>query len=130
VILPRLATDLIPALEACVDGTLRPELVAWKPEACVCVVMAAGGYPGTYAKGDAIEGLAEAAAMKDVVVFHAGTKLAGGKVFTAGGRVLGVTALGADLRAAVKRAYAACAAIRFDRAHYRKDIAAKAFSHT
>ena len=125
-ILPRWDGDLLPALEACADGSLGEGMVRWKPEACVCVVMAAGGYPGNYAKGDAIDGLADAAAMKDVVVFHAGTKLAAGKVVTSGGRVLGVTALGRDLRGAVKRAYQACAAIRFERAHYRKDIAGRA----
>ena len=128
-ILPRWKGDLLPALEACADGRLEERLVQWKAEACACVVMAAGGYPGAYPKGDAIDGLDAAAAMKDVVVFHAGTKLQGGRVVTAGGRVLGVTALGADLRSAVRRAYEACGSIRFDRAHYRKDIASRAFKH-
>ena len=73
-ILPRWDGDLFPALEACADGRLDEKMVRWKPEPCVCVVMAAGGYPGTYEKGDVIEGLAEAAALKDAVVFHAGTK--------------------------------------------------------
>jgi phosphoribosylamine---glycine ligase len=101
-------------------------MVRWKPEPCVCIVMAAGGYPGNYAKGDVIDNLADAAAMKDVVVFHAGTKLAGGKVVTAGGRVLGVTALGRDLRAAVDNAYKAVGKIRFAKAHFRHDIAGRA----
>lgn len=126
-ILPRWDGDLLPALEACAEGRLEERLVRWKREACVCVVMAAGGYPGSYAKGDAISGLDVAAKLKDVVVFHAGTKLDGGRAVTAGGRVLGVTALGADLRSAVRRAYEACGVIRFDRAHFRKDIAARAF---
>ena len=127
-ILPRWDGDLLPALEACADGALGEGMVRWKPEACVCVVMAAGGYPGSYGKGDAIDGLADAAAMKDVVVFHAGTKLAGGKVVTAGGRVLGVTALGRDLRAAVDNAYKAVGKIKFAKAHWRKDIAGRALS--
>ncbi len=127
VILPRLAGDLVPALEACIDGTLRPELVTWREEACVCVVMAAGGYPGTYRKGDEIRGLKQAAVVKDAVVFHAGTALRDGRVVTSGGRVLGVTALGAGLREAVDRAYEAVSCIAFNDAMYRTDIAAKAF---
>ncbi|HBA85472.1 MAG TPA: phosphoribosylamine--glycine ligase [Verrucomicrobia bacterium] len=125
-ILPRLAGDLLPALEACVDGTLKDRMVQWKPEACVCIVMAAGGYPGSYATGDAIEGLDEAGKLRDVVVFHAGTKLVEGKTATAGGRVLGVTALGKDLKDAVGRAYLAAGKIQFNGAQYRKDIAARA----
>ena len=126
VILPRLDGDLIPALEACIDGTLTASHVRWKPQACVCVVMAAGGYPGTYAKGHEIQGLKDAATVKDAVVFHAGTKLQDGKVVTAGGRVLGVTALGATLQAAVARAYEGVGKISWTGAQYRKDIAAKA----
>jgi phosphoribosylamine--glycine ligase len=125
-ILPRWDGDLFPALEACADGRLEERMVRWKSEHCVCVVMAAGGYPGNYRKGDDIEGLAEAAMLRDVMVFHAGTKIAGGKIVTSGGRVLGVTALGRDLREAVKRAYEAVSKIRFAHAHYRKDIAARA----
>jgi phosphoribosylamine--glycine ligase len=125
-ILPRLAGDLLPALEACVDGTLKDRLVQWKPDACVCVVMAAGGYPGSYASGDAIEGLDEASKIRDVVVFHAGTKPADGKTVTAGGRVLGVTALGRDLKDAIGRVYQATDKIKFNGAQYRKDIGAKA----
>jgi phosphoribosylamine---glycine ligase len=102
--------------------------VRWKPEHCVCVVMAAGGYPENYPQGDLIEGLAEAATLRDVMVFHAGTQMAGDKIVTSGGRVLGVTALGRDLREAVKRAYEAVLKIRFAHAHYRKDIAARALS--
>jgi phosphoribosylamine--glycine ligase len=122
-ILPRWDGDILPALEACVDGTLTPSMVRWRHEVCVCVVMAAGGYPGPYHSGDAIEGLEAAGKMKDVVVFHAGTKMSGGKVVTSGGRVLGVTALGKDLPAAVKTAYEAAAQIRFANAHCRHDIA-------
>jgi phosphoribosylamine---glycine ligase len=126
VILPRLATDLIPALEACVDGTLHADLIKWKPDACVCVVMAAGGYPGAYAKGKAISGLDAAGQLTDTVVFHAGTQAREGRVVTSGGRVLGVTALGSRLSDAVAKAYRAVAAIAFEGAFYRKDIAARA----
>ena len=126
VIVPRLATDLLPALEACVDGTLHADLVKWKPEACVCVVMAAGGYPGAYAKGKEIVGLNDAGQLPDTAVFHAGTQARNGCVVTAGGRVLGVTALGARLSDAVAKAYRAVARISFEGAMYRKDIAARA----
>ena len=126
VILPRIAGDLLPAFEACVDGTLSDELIQWRDEHCVTIVMASGGYPGRYDKGKVITGLAEANALEGVTVFHAGTKLDGDSVVTAGGRVLGVTARGADLQAAVDRAYAAVAAIHFEGAQNRNDIAAKA----
>jgi phosphoribosylamine--glycine ligase len=126
VILPRLAGDLIPALEACIDGTLRADLVSYKPEACVCVVMAAGGYPGAYQKGREIRGLKEAASVPEAMVFHAGTKLLDGRPVTSGGRVLGVTALGKGLKEAVAQAYAAVDRIAFEGAAFRRDIAAKA----
>lgn len=130
VILPRIEGDLIPALEACIDGTLRSELIRYKPEACVCVVMAAGGYPGAYQRGKEIRGLKVAAKVKDAVVFHAGTRLKDGLVTTAGGRVLGVTALGKTLNEAVDRAYQAVGKISYDGAMFRRDIAAKALSRT
>lgn len=125
VILPRLTGDLIPALEACIDGTLTPGHVICRPEPCVCVVMAAGGYPDSYRKGDVIEGLLSAEALPQVAVFHAGTRLVNEQVMTAGGRVLGVTALGSDLAKAIDRAYQATAIILFSGAHYRRDIAAR-----
>ncbi len=124
-ILPRLKGDLIPAMEACISGNLLPEHAACRPEACVCVVMTAGGYPEAYRKGDAIAGLKEAAALSDTMVFHAGTKRAGGQIVTAGGRVLGVTALGRTLSQTAEKAYQAVARITFQDAHYRRDIAAK-----
>jgi len=124
-ILPRLKGDLIPAMEACIDGNLLPEHASGRPEACVCVVMTAGGYPGAYRKGDAIAGLKEAAALGETMVFHAGTRLEGGRVVTAGGRVLGVTALGRTLAETAEKAYQAVAKITFPDAHYRRDIAAK-----
>lgn len=125
VILPRLKGDLIPALEACIDGNLLPEHAACRPEACVCVVMTSGGYPGAYRKGDAIAGLQEATALGETMVFHAGTKLEGGQIVTAGGRVLGVTALGRTLCETAEKAYQTVARITFQGAHYRRDIAAK-----
>ncbi len=126
VVLPRIDGDILPLFQACVDGTLSDKLLKWKPEACVCVVMASGGYPGAYEKGKVIEGLAEAAHLSGVVVFHAGTVAKDGAVVTSGGRVLGVTALGPSLPEAVKRAYAAISHISFDQAQYRTDIAARA----
>jgi len=128
-ILPRLKSDLIPALQACIDGTLRESLVVWNDEACVSIVMAAGGYPGAYAKGVPIAGLDKAAKLKNVVVFHAGTKLEGNQVVTSGGRVLGVTALGTDLVKAVKQAYRAVDAIAFEGMQFRRDIAHRALKN-
>ena len=127
-VLPRIAGDLIPALEACIDGTLHDGLIQIRPEAAATVVMAAGGYPGNYVKGTAIHGLSDAATVSGSVVFHAGTRLKDGAVVTAGGRVLAVTALGADLKTAVGRAYEAVAKISWEGAQYRKDIARRAFN--
>jgi phosphoribosylamine--glycine ligase len=102
-------------------------MVQWHPQPCVCVVMASGGYPGGYRKGDVITGLETASQLRDVQVFHAGTRAnENGEVVTSGGRVLGVTALGADLPGAVQRAYEAVDVIGFEGAHYRKDIGARA----
>ncbi len=126
VILPRLAVDLIPLFQACVDGTLAEDALSWREDACVTVVMASGGYPGAYSKGAVIQGLADVAGRKDVVVFHAGTKVAGDKVVTDGGRVLAVTGLGKTLEEALARSYEAAADISFAGGWYRMDIAAKA----
>jgi len=125
-ILARLKGDLVPVLKAIAEGNLQKAELEWDPRPAVCVVMASGGYPGHYEKGKAISGLDAAAALDDVAVFHAGTALKDGKVVTAGGRVLGVTALGADIRAAIARAYEAVKLIRFEGAHYRTDIGARA----
>lgn len=125
VVLPRMAMDLAPVFEACVDGTLSEQMVTWRDEHCVTVVMAADGYPGNYPKGDVISGLEDAEAT-GAVVFHAGTALTDGQVVTAGGRVLAVTALGSDLGTAVARSYAGISKIGFAGAQYRRDIAAKA----
>ncbi|HMP90483.1 MAG TPA: phosphoribosylamine--glycine ligase [Kiritimatiellia bacterium] len=121
-VLARWAGDLLPALEACATGTLDPAMVNWKPEPSVCVVMAAGGYPGTYKGGDEIRGLENASRIPGAVVFHAGTKVADDRVVTAGGRVLGVTAIGGNLENAIKRAYEAVDQISFANAHVRRDI--------
>ncbi|MDK1032475.1 MAG: phosphoribosylamine--glycine ligase [Planctomycetia bacterium] len=125
-ILARLESDLVPALEATIDGRLDEVELRWDPRPSVCVVMASGGYPGEYHEGIEIIHLDEAARMDDVTVFHAGTKREGEKLVTAGGRVLGVTALGDSIAGARDRAYEAVAAIHFHRAHWRTDIAAKA----
>lgn len=127
-VLPRLASDLTPALKACVDGTLTEDMVSWKPSVCASVVMASGGYPGAYEKGKVIEGIDKAESEEGLTVFHAGTKQVADDIVTSGGRVLGVTALGDDLPSAVDRAYAGVAQIRFDQAQYRTDIAARAMS--
>jgi phosphoribosylamine--glycine ligase len=121
-----MASDIVPLFEACIDGTLDQCELEWKPVTSVCVVMAAKGYPGPYSKGKEISGLDEAGALPDVVVFHAGTKVEGGKTLTSGGRVLGVTATGADTPSAIKKAYEAVAKIKWDGIHYRKDIGHRA----
>ncbi len=126
VVLPRLRGDLLPALDACVDGCLDESLVAWSDEPCVCVVMASGGYPGPYAKGMPITGIADAARQDGVVVFHSGTRLEHEHLLTSGGRVLGVTARGATLPDTVQRAYRGTEKIHFEGAHFRTDIAARA----
>ena len=128
VYLTRLENDLVELLDASVSGTLDKVELKWSATASVCVVMASGGYPGGYAKGKPILGLAQAAALPNVKVFHAGTARAGDNIVTNGGRVLGVTALGKDLQAAQVAAYAAVGKIHFDGAHFRRDIAAKAMT--
>jgi phosphoribosylamine--glycine ligase len=125
-ILMRLESDLLDALDASIDGHTSDGDFKWSSDAAVCVVMASGGYPGSYEAGKKISGLEEAAKLEGVKVFHAGTTQRDNVIYTSGGRVLGITARAADLESAVERAYAACATINFDGAHYRKDIAARA----
>lgn len=125
-VLPRLESHFLDLLEAVVDGTLEEVEVRWKPEPAVCVVMVSRGYPGTFEAGKVIEGLDRAAAMPDVYVFHAGTQRVEHLTVSAGGRVLGVTALGSDIAAARNRAYAAVREIHFENAYYRRDIAVRA----
>ncbi|MDG1832004.1 MAG: phosphoribosylamine--glycine ligase, partial [Verrucomicrobiota bacterium] len=126
VYLMRLETDLVDLFEASIDRRLAEMNVHWNDQAAVCVVMASGGYPESYAKGKVITGIADVDAMEGVKVFHAGTKYEGKNLVTNGGRVLGVTALGDTLAAARDRAYAAVDKIKFEGAHVRGDIAAKA----
>jgi phosphoribosylamine--glycine ligase len=125
-ILMRLESDLVDALEASIQGRVSEGDFKWSPDASVCVVMSSGGYPGTFEVGKKITGLEDAATVDAVKVFHAGTTKRDGAHYTAGGRVLGVTARAPELETAVRRAYEACAKISFDGAHYRKDIAGRA----
>jgi phosphoribosylamine--glycine ligase len=127
VVLPRLESDLVDALAATIDGFLDCLKLAWKTDAAVCVVIAAGGYPGPYERGQPIAGLKEAATSDKVCVFHAGTRRNDdGRTVTDGGRVLGVTGLGNTIENAAARAYEAVEQIHFDGAHFRRDIAARA----
>jgi phosphoribosylamine--glycine ligase len=127
VYLTRLENDLVELLDASVSGTLAKIELKWSPLASVCIVMASGGYPGNYAKGKAITGLEAADALPNTKIFHAGTARAGDQIVTSGGRVLGVTALGKDLKTAQTTAYQAVEKIHFEGAQFRRDIAAKAF---
>ncbi|MBC8325938.1 MAG: phosphoribosylamine--glycine ligase [Verrucomicrobia subdivision 3 bacterium] len=126
VYLMRLETDLVDLFEASIDRRLAEMDVHWSNQAAVCVVMASGGYPESYAKGKSITGITDADGMEGVKVFHAGTKRDGETLVTSGGRVLGVTAVGDTLEAARDLAYAAVDKIKFEGAHVRGDIAAKA----
>ena len=126
VYLTRLESDLAELLVASAEGCLANTDLKWSAMPSVCVVMASAGYPGSYAKGQPIHGLAEAARLPNTKVFHAGTARSGDQIVTAGGRVLGVTAWAKDLRGARDAAYAAVETIRFEGAQFRRDIAAKA----
>jgi phosphoribosylamine--glycine ligase len=122
VLVVRLGEDLVPLLLSAARGDRLPERVAWTPEAAVCVVLASGGYPGAYRTGLPVEGIEAAERVEGVRVFHAGTARRDGRLVTAGGRVLGVTATAPDHAEAIERAYEAAARIRFDGVHYRRDI--------
>jgi phosphoribosylamine--glycine ligase len=122
VLLPRLKTDLVDLLEGSIDGRLDVQRPDWDSRAAVCVVMASGGYPGSYETGKTISGLDQE--IPGLTIFHAGTRLNGDRVVTAGGRVLGVTALGDSLAAARKAAYQAVERIKFDASYFRHDIGA------
>jgi phosphoribosylamine---glycine ligase len=125
-ILMRLESDLLDALQASTEGRVSEGDFKWSKDPAVCVVMSSGGYPGTFEQGKRIDGLDEAGASEGLKVFHAGTSKRDGVYYTAGGRVLGVTARAADLETAVGRAYEGCAKISFAGAHYRTDIAGRA----
>jgi phosphoribosylamine--glycine ligase len=124
VVLPRLETDLVDVLLATVNGTLAEQEIKWSDKAAVCVVLASGGYPGPYAKGLPITGIED---VREAMVFHAGTALnADGQLVTAGGRLLGVTALGDSVEAAAANVYKEIDNIQYEGRHYRTDIAKKA----
>ena len=125
VVLPLLKSDLVTAMEACIDGTLGECELVWSEQAAVCVVIAADGYPGNYRKGDAIYGIDEAESL-GAMVFHAGTALQENKIVTAGGRVLGVTGVNAAISSAVNSAYEAVSKIQFSGMQFRTDIAHRA----
>lgn len=125
VVLPRLKTDIIDIFEAINNETLSELDIQWDDRACTCVIMASGGYPKSYPKGIEITGLADGQ-LDGITVYHAGTKLDGDKLVTSGGRVLGVTALGTDIKDALAKSYAGVERINFDRAHFRKDIGKRA----
>lgn len=122
VVLPLLESDLVEVMLACIEGKLAETEVKWSDGAAVCIVMAAGGYPKSYNKGDEITGI-DAAEADGNIVFHAGTKAQDGKILTNGGRVLGVVAKADGIKEAVDKAYAGVAKISFDKAHFRHDIA-------
>jgi phosphoribosylamine--glycine ligase len=126
-ILMRMESDLVDAMGASIDGRVSEGDFKWSSDATACIVIASGGYPEGYEVGKRITGLGEAGAIEGVRVFHAGTSRDQiGNFYTAGGRVLGVTARAPELRSAVERAYEAVEKIHFDGMHYRKDIAARA----
>ncbi len=125
-ILVRLESDLVDAIEACIDGRLAETTLRWTPGASACVVASSGGYPGSYKTGFPITGLGAAARVPGVEVFHAGTALMGGQLLTAGGRVLGVTAAADSLQEALDRAYRVMAEIFFEGMYYRRDIGHRA----
>ncbi len=125
VVIPRLKTDLLEIFEAIIDERLADINIEWDDNAAVCVVAASGGYPGKYPTGLEINGLDAAQADGNTIVFHAGTSLKDGKFYTAGGRVLGVTAVEKTMDMAIDKAYAGIEKISFEGMHYRKDIGRK-----
>jgi phosphoribosylamine---glycine ligase len=127
-LLPRMKSDLLPLLEATIDGKINNYTIEWDERASVTVILASAGYPEKYESGKEISGLTDASKLEGVEVFHAGTKKANGKVVTSGGRVLAVTALGSTVAVARERAYEAVSRIHFAGCHYRRDIALSATS--
>jgi phosphoribosylamine--glycine ligase len=125
-LLMRMKSDIVPFLLGVANGDIGGMEIEWHDQAAVCVVMAAGGYPGAYRRGDVIYGLEDAARIEDLVVFHAGTAEKEGRIVCAGGRVLGVTALGPSVKEAIDRAYRGVAAITWEGVHFRRDIGGKA----
>jgi phosphoribosylamine--glycine ligase len=127
-LLMRMKSDIVPVLQACARGELAQDKLEWHDKAAVCVVMASGGYPAAFEKGLPISGLEEAARLDELMVFHAGTTLKDGAVVNNGGRVLGVTGLGASVAEAIAKAYAGVERISWEKVHYRRDIGAKALN--
>ena len=123
VVLPRMENDLIDVIEACIDGKLDQVEMKFRPETCVCLVLASDGYPAAYEKGKRIQGLEAFEGLEDAFCFHAGTAFKDGKIVTNGGRVLGITALGKDMADARQRAYEAADLVKFAGKYYRHDIA-------
>jgi phosphoribosylamine--glycine ligase len=122
VVLPLLKTDLIDIITAIIDQRLDKISIEWSNDACACVVISSGGYPGTYKKGLKIDGLDNNGQIKDAIIYHAGTALTGGVFYTNGGRVIGVTSKAKTLNNAIDKAYEAVYRINFDDLHYRRDI--------
>jgi phosphoribosylamine--glycine ligase len=129
-ILLRLESDLVEVLEACIDGRLAETELRWSPGASVCVVASSAGYPGSYKTGFPISGLAAASRVPGVQVFHSGSARLGSRLVTSGGRVLGVSAVGASLEEALDAAYAAVGEIEFEGIYYRRDIGHRALKKT
>jgi phosphoribosylamine--glycine ligase len=127
-LLMRMKSDIVPVLQACARGELQQDAIEWHDKSAVCVVMASGGYPAAYETGLPISGLADAAKIDELMVFHAGTALQGDQIVNQGGRVLGVTGLGATVQAAIDKAYAGVAKIDWPQVHYRTDIGARALN--
>lgn len=125
VVIPRMENDIMDVFDAVIDEKLNKIEIKWSNNAAVCVIMASGGYPKEYATGYEINGLSDAASTENVVIFHAGTRYENGRHYTAGGRVLGVTALEPTLDKAIKKAYEGVSKISFKDMHYRKDIGVK-----
>jgi phosphoribosylamine--glycine ligase len=127
-LLMRMRSDIVPVLQACARGELQQDTIEWYDKSAVCVVLASGGYPAAFEKGLPISGLAAAAEIEDLMVFHAGTALKDGQIVNNGGRVLGVTGLGDSVQAAIDKAYAGVAQIDWPQVHFRKDIGARALN--
>jgi len=128
-ILPRMKSDIVDVLLASCEGTLDKIDIIWDKRCCVCVVMSSGGYPGKFKKGYVIKGLEDAKKDKNIIVFHAGTKLQGNEIITDGGRVLGVTGYGISIQDAINKTYKAVEKIKYDHCFFRRDIAVKALGY-
>ena len=128
VVLPLLNGDLAEIMLACINGTLDKVSIQWSSEAAVCIILASGGYPGKYVADVEVKGLLEAGEISNVTIFHAGTKVKEEHIVTAGGRVLGITALDNNIKNAQERAYSAVEKLSFQNMHYRKDIAWRAMN--